>query len=70
MELYINSEKTMFEIENEKNSFDIIQALSEIFSKQNIKQFITKITINEKEYSFADEEKLKIFNKRDKKIGN
>ena len=61
MELYINSEKTMFEIENEKNSFDIVHALSDIFAKQKSKEFITKIIINDIEFSFADEEKLKKF---------
>jgi hypothetical protein len=62
MELYINSEKMDFELENEKNSFDVVNSLSELFSKTEPKQFITKISIDEKEYSFADEEKLKSVN--------
>jgi len=61
MDLFINNEKTMFELENEKNVFELIFGLSEILSKAEPKQFITKIILDEKEYSFADEDKLKDF---------
>jgi len=59
MEIYINNERTDFELENENNSLEIINAISDFAVKSNPQHFITNIMINNKEYSFADEDKLK-----------
>jgi hypothetical protein len=59
MDIYINNEKTSFELENEKNSFDIINAIGDFVGKLEPKHFITNISINDKLYSLDDEKKLK-----------
>ena len=59
MEIYINQEQIPFELENEKNSFDIIDELSEFVAKLNPRQYIVNIVINGKEYSYSDESGLK-----------
>lgn len=61
MEIFINGEKIPFELENEKNALDIINAIAEYASKANPQQFITAIYINDIEQSYADEKKLKNF---------
>ena len=59
MEIYINGEKTKYELENEKTSFDIINAISEFAAKSKPQHYITNIIIDDKEYSYADTETLK-----------
>ena len=62
MEIFINNEKTVFELESEKNSFEIISAISDFASKSKPQQFVTKININGKEFSFLEEDELKKIN--------
>ncbi len=59
MEIYINEDKVPFELEKEKNSYEIINAISEFAANSNPKHFITSIFINDQEYSYADEKGLK-----------
>ena len=42
MEIYINDEKTSYELEDEKNSLDVIDAISKFALKSNPQHFITK----------------------------
>ncbi len=58
MEIFINNEKTSFELENEKNSLDIINAIGDFAEKSDPKHFITSVFINNREYSLDDEKKL------------
>ncbi len=59
MEIYINKEKMSFELENEKNSLDIVNAVVDYTSTSNPQHFITKILIDNNEYFITDEDKLK-----------
>ena len=59
MKVYINGESVPVELEGEKNASEIITALSDFAAQAVPKQFITKIVINETEYSYADEDQLK-----------
>jgi hypothetical protein len=58
MDIYINSEKINFELENEKNINDVTKAISEYASKSTPQQFISTIYIDDQEYSYTDETKL------------
>ncbi len=62
MDIYINDEKINFKLENENNAFDIVNALSEYSSGLKPQHFITSIFVNESEYSFTDDKKLKKIN--------
>ena len=59
MEIFINDEKTAFELENEETALDVLNAISDYALKSKPQQFLTKIKINDKEYSFANEESVK-----------
>lgn len=59
MDIFINSEKIDFELENENNALDIVTAIAEYSSKLTPPQFITSIHINDREFSYADDDKLK-----------
>lgn len=59
MEIYINKEKMSFELENEKNSLDIVNAVVDYTVNSSPQHFITKILIDNKEFFITDEEKLK-----------
>jgi hypothetical protein len=59
MEIYINNEQIPFELENEENCLDVINAIEEFAQSSKPKQFITNIYINDEEVSFADEEGLR-----------
>lgn len=58
MELSINNQKVSFELDNEKNAFDIIKGVDKYGQTNNPKQFITAIYIDGKEYSYANENGL------------
>jgi hypothetical protein len=58
LEIYINNEKINFELENEKNVLEVVNAISVFASKSEIQHFITAIFIDNKEYSYADEKNL------------
>lgn len=59
MDIFINKEKAAFVLENEKNAYEVIMALSDFAIKQSPQQFISNIVIDGKECSFADEDRLK-----------
>lgn len=59
MELLINNETIPFELEGERNAFEIISAIGLYASKNDPQHFITSISVNGKEYSYADENGLK-----------
>jgi len=59
VEIFINGDKVPFELENEKNALDIINAIADYAGKANPQQFITALYINSIEYSFADEKSLR-----------
>ena len=48
-----------FELENEKNSLDIVNAIIDFAAGSTPQHFITKIVIDGHEYSLANEEKMK-----------
>lgn len=58
MDIYINNEKIEFVLENEKNAMDIVNGVADFASKSATQQFITFISIDGQEFSFADEKKL------------
>lgn len=62
MDIYINNEKMNFELENEKNSLDIVNAIIDFAAGSTPQHFITKIMIDGNEYSLANEEKMKKIN--------
>ncbi|HBI36401.1 MAG: hypothetical protein A2015_08570 [Spirochaetes bacterium GWF1_31_7] len=59
MNIFVNGDKLDFELEAEKSAFDVVNALSEYYSHDQPQKFITSIVINEKEYSYADDNGLK-----------
>lgn len=59
MEILINNEIIPFELEGEKNAFEIVSAIGLYASKNDPQHFITSISVNGKEYSYADENGLK-----------
>ena len=59
MELYLNGELISFELEEEKNCYEIVLAIGEYCSNHEPQQFLTNIFIDGVEYSFADENGLK-----------
>ena len=48
-----------FELESEKNSLDIVNAIIDFAAGSTPQHFITKIIIDNNEFSLADEEKMK-----------
>jgi hypothetical protein len=69
MDIFINNQKAEVVIENEKNAFEVIMALSDFAAKQSPQHFISNIIVDRKEYSFADEDRLKAIKVREiKKI--
>lgn len=58
MEIYINGENIPFELENEKNAWDVVAGINEFASNSTPQLFITSIFIDGKEYSYADDEGL------------
>jgi hypothetical protein len=65
MELFINNEKASFVLENESNSYEIVKAVGDITAKMVPQQFIANVIIDDQEYNFDDEEKLKKINIKD-----
>ncbi|MBN1682657.1 hypothetical protein JW865_03795, partial [Candidatus Bathyarchaeota archaeon] len=59
MEIYINEEKMNFELENENNAFDVVNAIMDFAASSTPQHFITKIIIDKNEYSLANEENMK-----------
>lgn len=59
MNIYVNGSKLDFVLENEKTVYDIVNALSDHYSKEQPQKFITSIIIDDVEYSYADDDGLK-----------
>ncbi len=59
MKIVINGEEIPVEIENEKNAYDVVVGLSEYLGKLEQQQFVVSVSINGKEFSYADEKGLK-----------
>lgn len=59
MEIYINGENIPFELEDEKNAGDVVAGINEFASQSTPQLFITSIYIDNKEFSYADDEGLK-----------
>lgn len=59
MEILINGESIPFELEKEKDAFDIVNGIADFALKSAPQHFITSIYIDGKEYSFADEKSLR-----------
>ncbi|HOV13457.1 MAG TPA: hypothetical protein PK771_04160 [Spirochaetota bacterium] len=59
MKIFVNDHELNFELENEKNCFDIVNSVAEYSSSQSPQQFVTSIFVDGKEFSFADDTGLK-----------
>ena len=59
MDIIINNEKIDFELENEKNIYEIVRAISEFAIKSKPQQFISSVFIDDREYSYNEDSVLK-----------
>jgi hypothetical protein len=59
MELFVYVQKIEFELENDKNSFDIIKSIANFCITLRPQQFLSKILVNGNEYLFENETELK-----------
>lgn len=59
MEIYINNNKIDFVLEDEKNVYEIVNCIADSCANESPQQFLITILVDDKEYSFADEENLR-----------